>query len=132
MKVLVDTSVWSLFWRRGGPSDHPAVKKLAALLEAEEDVAISGVILQEILQAYRQPEARRRVDRLLDPVPLLPLTRSDCEAAAAIHRSCAEQGVAASTVDCQIAQAAVSHSHALLTADRDFERIAPLAGFTFA
>ena len=55
MNVLVDTSVWSLLFRKTGPADHPGVRKLVKLLEAEGDVALTGVILQEILQAFRSP-----------------------------------------------------------------------------
>jgi predicted nucleic acid-binding protein len=46
--------------------------------------------------------------------------------AARIHRQCAARGVAATTVDCQIAAAASAHRCHLLTADKDFAHIARL------
>jgi predicted nucleic acid-binding protein len=75
MKVLVDTSVWSLAFRKAGPADHPTVKKLARLLEDGEELFLAGVILQEILQAFRSEVTVRRVERYLEPFPLLSQER---------------------------------------------------------
>ncbi len=124
MKVLVDTSVWSLALRKNGPADHAAVHKLSSLLLGNEDLVLTGLILQEILQAYRAEPTFRRLARHLEPFPLLPLVRSDYLDAAHLHRRCASGGIAASTADCQIATAAINHDCLLLTADADFERIA--------
>jgi hypothetical protein len=128
MKVLVDTSVWSLSLRKKGPVNHPAVKKLFALLDEGEDVAITGTILQEVLQAFKNSGTAQRVARNFEALPLLALSRSEYMKAAAIHRKCASKGVAASTVDCQIAEAAIYHGYVLLTADKDFDRIANHTG----
>jgi hypothetical protein len=124
VRVLVDTSVWSLSLRRTGPVDHPTVRKLQALLKGHEDLVLTGTILQEVLQAFRDDSTVRRVAASLEPFPLLPLGRPHYVAAARLHRQCAAHGVAASTIDCQIAAAALEHGCLLLTADDDFRRIA--------
>jgi predicted nucleic acid-binding protein len=124
MKVLVDTSVWSLALRRKGPADHPAVVKFAALLRAGEDVVLCGLVLQEVLQAFRSETSFLTVRRHLDAFPILALERRDFVDAAALHRRCAAKGVGASTADCQIAVTAIRHRCMLLSADKDFERIA--------
>ncbi len=127
MRVLVDTSVWSLALRTKGPVDHPAVGKLSSLLRADEDVFLTGLILQEVLQAFRSEASFRSIVRHLEPFPLLAPERSDSLDAAALHRTCAAKGVSASTADCQIAAAAIRHECLLLTADKDFERMARLS-----
>ena len=124
MRVVVDTSVWSLSLRRKGPADHEAVRKLATLLDQGEEVLITGTILQEVLQAFRHPATARKVARHFAPLSLVELARDDYAAAAALHRRCASKGVSASTTDCQIAQAAISSDCPLLTTDRDFGQIA--------
>ena len=124
MKALVDTSVWSLALRRKGPADHPCVQKLGALLSGNEDVVLTGLILQEVLQAFRADSTFRRVVGYFEPFPLLELHRSDFIAAARLHRKCAAKGISASTADCQIAIASVENDCPLLTADKDFPRIA--------
>jgi predicted nucleic acid-binding protein len=132
MRVLVDTSVWSLSLRREGPADHVAVVKLTTLIDRNTSLVLTGLILQEILQAFRSDREARRVARYLEPVPLLQLARSDYVAAASLRRRCAAEGVAASTADCQIAAAAIGHKCALLTADADFERIAEVSRLSLA
>ncbi len=123
MRTLVDTSVWSLSLRKKRPAEHPTVKKLMSLLRADEDVFLTGLILQEILQAFRSDSSFRRVARHLEPFPLLELERIDFVAAASLHRKCAARGVSVSTADCQMATAAIRHECLLLSADKDFERI---------
>lgn len=132
MRVLVDTSVWSLALRKAGPADHPAVEKLAAMLQSGEDIFLTGLILQEILQAFRSEVSFRKVSRHLEPFPLLDLDVIGSIAAAALHRKCDASGVSASTADCQIAAAAVRHECLLLSADRDFERISRLSDLNLA
>ena len=124
MKVLVDTSVWSLSLRKGGPNDHTAVRKLARLLEEDQELFLTGVILQEILQAFRAETTFRRVERHLRPFPLLSLDRQGFVEAAGLYRRCASKGVAISTIDCEIAAAAIRNDCMLLTADNDFLRMA--------
>ncbi len=124
MRFLVDTSVWSLALRRKGPAEHPAVRKLAMLLEHDEELALTATILQEVLQGFRDDASFRRLEAHLRSIPILPLEREVAVLAARIHRLCAARGVAATTVDCQIAAAASAHRCHLLTADRDFEHIA--------
>ena len=127
MMVLVDTSAWSLAFRKGKPSNHVVVDQLRALLTENEDVVITGLILQEILQAFRSDAQFQKVSRYFDSFPLLETRRPEYIAAARLHRTCASKGIAASTVDCQIAAAAISHKCRLLSADKDFERIATVS-----
>ena len=124
MRALVDTSVWSLSLRKKGPVDHPAVEKLVSLLQEGEDVFLTGLILQEVLQAFRSEASFRTLARHLEPFPLLELERRDFIVAASLHRKCAARGVSVSTVDCHIATTAIRYGCLLLSADRGFERIA--------
>jgi hypothetical protein len=132
MSLIVDTSVWSLALRRRGPADHPAVGKLSRALEDRDDILLLGVILQEVLQGFRHPATAASVKRHFEPFPLLPLQRADFVAAARLHRACASRGIAASTVDCQIAAAAMRSHSALLTADADFAHIAKISPLKLA
>ena len=132
MRVLVDTSVWSLSLRKEGQAAHPTVGKLEALLRSDEDIFLTGLILQEILQAFRSDSSFRKVARHLEPFPHLELERPDFITAATLHRKCASRGVSTSTADCQIATAAIRHACLLLSADQDFEGIARLSDLKLA
>ena len=120
MTVLVDTSVWSLSLRKDGPANHPAVKKLQRLLIDTQNIVLIGIILQEILQGFKQDHVFTKVVTYMEAFPLLSLDRSDFVAAANLRRRAAAQGLTLSTPDCQIAVAAINHHCHLLTTDKDF------------
>lgn len=126
MRVLVDTSVWSRVLRPAGIAE-PAARRLDALL-GKADVVLIGLVLQEVLQAFRSDATFRRVARQLAAFPLLQLDRAHYVAAANLRRACAAAGIAASTADCQIAAAAIEHRCVLFTLDRDFAAIASRSG----
>jgi len=123
VKVLVDTSVWSLAFAGRKKSESEPVKRLARTVE-DGEVVLLGVILQETLQAFRRELDFRRAAKALAVFPLLQLSRADYVEGARIHRLCAGRGIVASTTDCQIAAASVTNGCALLTTDLDFSRIA--------
>lgn len=132
MRVLVDTSVWSLVLRRGGPADHPAVARLLDLLESGDDLFLTGMVLQEILQAFRSEVMASQVAEHLEPFPMLPIEPDTCLAAASLYRRCREKGLGASTIDCHIAASAMANDCQLLTTDRDFERLARICPLELA
>lgn len=127
MRVLVDTSVWSLALRKRGRADHPAVHKLTRLLEEGERVMLTAILLQEILQAFRGESTFRRLASYFEPFELLAAGREEAVAGARLHRLCASRGIAASTTDCAIAALAILAGCSLLTTDRDFDRIAEIS-----
>jgi predicted nucleic acid-binding protein len=123
MSVLVDTSVWSLALRRDRPPPGRETEALRASIE-RGDVCLLGVILQEVLQGFPSTDRTHKLVELLAPFPLLALHRGDYVYAAEIRNRCRFKGLAVSTIDAQIAAAAINHRCALLTVDRDFAGIA--------
>ena len=123
MSVLVDTSVWSMALRRDRPKPSRELAALRAAIERGE-VCLLGVILQEVLQGFPSFDRTRRLVEHLVPFPLLPLQRGDYVYAAEIRNRCRAKGLAISTIDAQIAAAAINHRCALLTLDDDFGGVA--------
>ena len=127
MRVLVDTSVWSLdLLRRRGPG-HPAAAKLRELLEEGEDVYITGIVLQELLQGVRSPIQSRRIRDRLTALAWLRPSAEDHGAAADLFIACRKSGVQIGTVDALIAALAIRGGCELLTTDQDFSRVASLS-----
>jgi len=123
MNVLVDTSVWSIALRRDRPPPGRELEALRAAIEAG-DVCLLGVILQELLQGFPSLDRTRRLVEHLAPFPLLPMHRGDYIYAAEIRNRCRAKGITISTIDAQIAAAAINHRCSLLSIDRDFTGIA--------
>src|SRR5262245_18579141 len=122
--VLVDTSVWIDFLRSSRSSDESQI--LASLIKQEEDVAICGVIRQEILQGIRDDLTARRVRYLLNQVDYLPLKEPEIfDEAAEIYRTLRARGATLrSPADCLIAAVAIRSNVPILHRDRDFDTLA--------
>lgn len=124
MKVLVDTSVWSLALRRRSPG-HAAVDELRRLITAGR-AALVGPIRQEILSGIREPALFDRLREQLRAFPDEPITTEDHEQAAGFYNACRKQGVQGSNTDFLICAVSRNHELPILTTDDDFTRYARL------
>ena len=125
MNLVVDTSVWSLVLRRPRVDENdPHVRAFRWHLESGDGMFLVGNILQELLDGLRSTKQFDRLLALLDPYPLLDLDRRTYVAAARLQSECRSKGVNAGSIDFLIAAACCQQGFPLLTADKDFERIA--------
>jgi predicted nucleic acid-binding protein len=127
LRVLVDTTIWSLALRRRprklNAAQRALVGELTELIE-EGRAAITGVIRQELLSGLREDltfeRLRRRLRHFDDEVP----TVEDHEEAARHHNACRRAGVSGSAIDFLLCAIASRRDLAIFTTDRDFERYA--------
>ncbi len=127
--ILVDSSAWIEMQRATG---SPADARLTAAIEAGEPLAITGLVMLEVLAGARDERHARDLRRLLARCELLRLQEpSDHEAAAALYRACRRSGRTVRRLpDCLIAAVAIRAGAQLLHQDSDFDAIAlhsPLA-----
>ena len=128
-RFLVDTSVWSLAYRRDTPPDVSQVAALRSALVGGEYVAITGMVLLELLRGFLPPRAQERIMNDLAALELIEPTRDDYVEAARLANTCRQAGVQLGSVDALLAQLAISRDLEMLTTDRDFEnaaRVVPL------
>jgi predicted nucleic acid-binding protein len=124
MTLLVDTSVWSLALRRDAEGIEPEVRQLKDALLGADQVATTGLVLQELLQGFAGPRARELIIDRFAALPLLQPDRQDHVDAAALRNACRQAGVQVGTIDALIAQLCIRYEVTLLTTDRDFSHIA--------
>ena len=129
MRVLVDTSVWSLALRRRVRLDDPAVGELRSLIE-DGRVALIGPIRQELLSGIRTADAFERLRDHLQPFADEPLETADFERAAEHFNMCRAHGVQGSNTDFLICAAAERRNLPVLTTDADFTRFADILPIT--
>jgi predicted nucleic acid-binding protein len=122
--LFVDTSVWSLAFRRDKPSTAPEVRALRNALEGAESIVSTGLILQELLQGFAGPRARKDIIDRFTALPLLIPQRQDHIDAAELRNHCRRAGVQIATIDALLAQLCIRHELKLLTTDKDFIRAA--------
>ena len=127
MKVLIDTSVWSLIFRRKAGVLPAAERTLAARvleLAREGRAAIIGPVRQEILTGIRDAAQFAGLCRDLLEFPDEALVTADFESAAESANRCAETGIAGSSVDFLICAVSIRRDWLIFTRDHDFLRFA--------
>jgi predicted nucleic acid-binding protein len=124
MTLFVDTSVWSLAFRRDAQSPLPEVQALSDALAGGGIVVTSGLVVQELLQGFAGPRARKEIVERFSALPILASDRQDHIDAADLHNRCRRAGVQMGTIDALIAQLCVRHALTLLTTDKDFSHAA--------
>jgi predicted nucleic acid-binding protein len=122
--LFVDTSVWSLALRRDTVSSTPEVLALRQALEGGETVVTTGLVLQELLQGFTGPRARKDIIERFGALPLLSADRQDHIDAADLRNQCRRSGVQIGTIDALLAQLCIRHRLALLSTDQDFVHVA--------
>jgi len=121
VKVLVDTSVWSLALRRRSPLRRdPNAEELERLITTYRVVMI-GPIRQELLSGVRSNEQYQGLRDRLRAFPDLPIQTEDYELAARFFNECRSRGVQGSNTDFLICAIAARRDNSVFSTDRDFE-----------
>jgi len=124
MKVIVDTSVWSLALRRRAPA-HATVEEFRRLV-VQGRVAMLGPIRQELLSGLREAAVFRRLRDHLRAFADEPLDHEDYERAAEHFNTCRAAGIQGSNTDFLLCAVAERRAFPVLTTDADFRRYAAL------
>jgi predicted nucleic acid-binding protein len=103
LSVFVDTSVWSLAFRRDSPSSAIEVRALTRIIQSGETILTTGLVLQELLQGFSGPKARAQILDRFSAVPLLVPNREDHIAAAVLRNRCRRAGIQIGTIDALLA-----------------------------
>ena len=122
--ILVDTSALLPFL--AGRSTRASETVARALSEGLE-IALTPIVVQEILQGARDEPEWRRLRRYLQTQTILSPRNPMAThiAAARIYYDCRRRGLTVrSTLDCVVAQIAMEHGVPLLHDDRDYDAIA--------
>jgi len=136
MKVLIDTSVFSLALRRKNESlstnERLLVAELSELIQ-EGRAQIIGLIRQELLSGIKATEQYEKLRIHLRSFPDEVVDIPDYEEAAKAGNRCRAKGVAVSLVDMLLCAVAIKRQWAIFTTDPDFSRyskVLPLRIYT--
>jgi len=123
MKVIVDTSIWSLALRRrrGGKSPQATVLKN---LVTDRRVQMPGPVRQGILSGVRSPSDFRKLHERLASFPDLSLATEDYVKAAELFNTCRSKGVQGSNTDFLLCAVSWRTRFPIFTTDKDFEATA--------
>ncbi len=122
MKVIVDTSIWSLALRRSGATSKEGQSLVYELNEliSEVRVALIGPIRQELLSGISSQAQFETLKEKLRAFEDLPLKQQDYERAAEFYNTCRKSGIQGSHVDFLICAVAAEWGIPIFTSDKDF------------
>lgn len=127
--VLVDTNIWSTFFRRNKPEDDRLRANLEMLMR-ENRILLIGPIRQEILTGIKDPSKYLLLKEYLRAYEDQQITTEAYELAAKIANECAKNGIAISSIDATISAFVVLGGHEIYTYDQDFLRYKNVVEFT--
>lgn len=119
MKVIVDTSIWSLALRRDGDTGDKHVKELEELIK-EVRAQLIGPVRQELLSGIRTATQFRLLRNHLRSFRDLPIEAKDYELAAEYFNTARKKGIQASNTGFLIAALSTRRHMPVFTVDRDF------------
>ncbi len=120
MRVIVDTSIWSLALRRKNKSDNSLMMLFRNLITSGR-VELLGMVRQEVLFGIRHVEQFEKLKDYLHAFPDLKLDAEDYELAAEYFNACRSKGIQGANTDFLICAVANRRSYGILTTDKDFE-----------
>ncbi len=121
MKVIVDTSIWSLAFRRKKKQSSSEVKFLGSLIDNQK-VCIIGPIRQEILSGIKVSKQFIQLKDNLGSFDDFPIITKDYELAAEYFNICRNKGIQGSNTDFLICAVSYRNRFPIFTTDKDFEK----------
>jgi len=127
-QVLIDTNIWSTFFRRNKPEDQQLRANLEMLMQ-ENRISMIGPIRQEILTGIKDYNKYLILKEYLQAFEDEPVTTESYEYAAKIANECMKNGIAISSIDAIIVAVIVLHGFEIYTNDQDFIRYKTIIQF---
>jgi len=121
LKVLVDTSVWSIALRHSVPvtNAYEIKDQLSGLIE-DVRVAMIGPVRQELFSGIKSKSQFNLLKKRLEPFRDTPLETGDFILAAEFFNRCRAKGVQGSHTDFLICAVSSRRKFPLFTTDKDF------------
>ena len=121
MKILVDTSVWSLALRKKKltKKEQSIVDEFTEIIR-ELRVSIIGPIRQDLLSGISDNEKFHLLKDKLQSFEDYSITQNDYETAAELSNICRRNGVQGSHIDFLICSVAINNDFSVFTTDKDF------------
>lgn len=120
MKVIVDTSVWSLALRRSEPENNQFVNELEELIK-ESRVQLIGPVRQELLNGIKHKKQFNSLKEHLRGFNDLELETKDYELASEYFNKARQSGIQGSNTDFLICAISTRNNMPIFTTDKDFE-----------
>ncbi len=121
-KVLIDTSVWSVVFRRKKLSEQDLkIEKILKKLILSSRVILIGPIRQELLSGISDVKVYSKLKNKFRVFPDFNLKTADYELAAEFSNTCRVNGIQGAHTDFLICAVAIRNEWEIFTTDNDFQ-----------
>ena len=118
-KIIADTSIWIEFFR----NENSRISDYLKHLLRSRLIALTGMVLAEILQGIRLPREARLVRSKLESLPFVETNRKIWQYAGEVSATLRKKGITIPLSDIIIASAAIIEGYEIFTTDPHFEKI---------
>jgi predicted nucleic acid-binding protein len=132
LKVLVDTSVWSLMLRRNPATLNVSEKQFVGELQDlvnDSRAAMIGAIRQELLSGIKHNDQFQALRAKLSVFDDVEITTAEYESAAAAANKCMTAGVPTTSIDVLICAVALERAWPIFTNDKGFAQFQKVLKF---
>lgn len=119
MKVIVNTSVWSLALRRSKDVENEYVEELEELIK-EVRAQLIGPVRQELLNGIKSEKQYKVLKKHLRAFKDLAIETEDYELAAEYYNTARGNGIQGSNTDFLLCAISTRHRMPIFTTDNDF------------
>ena len=119
MKVIIDTSIWSLALRRSKDIENKYVEELEELIK-EVRAQLAGPVRQELLSGIKSEKQFETLKKHLRAFKDLNIEPVDYEMAAQYFNTARQKGIQGSNTDFLLCAIATRNRMPIFTADNDF------------
>jgi predicted nucleic acid-binding protein len=117
-QVLVDTSVWIEFFKKGGDTGAA----LGSLIKTGR-VVVAGVVLYEVLQGIKSEKEKRHVTALLSNLDYVEMSQDLWTSAGSLSQTLKGKGFNLPMSDILLAAMALKNNLSVFTLDSHFQHI---------
>lgn len=128
--ILVDSCVWIDFFRGTSNSATDELTKLLKGGRVEVNVGVADLVIYEVMRGFDRPIDQARAKDLLLPLTMVEIGGLENSLLAAEHYNAlrAHGYTIRSPIDVLLASYCITHGHALLHRDADFDVLQTLRG----
>lgn len=121
MRILVDTPIWSLAFRKKGADDtnDVIIRNLIDLIQNDK-IAIIGSIRQEVLSGMSNKDKFYEIKNKMSVFSDYSIQTNDYEFAAECSNECRRNGIQGSHTDFLICAVSIKNGWEIFTEDADF------------
>jgi predicted nucleic acid-binding protein len=121
MNIIVDTTIWSKYFRRKYHEQNLRIMNEMSKLIEDQKVVIIGPIRQELLSGISNNNVFNKLRIKMKAFIDLKMTVADYELAAQYYNNCMKNGIQGSAIDLLICAVSVRNKFEIYTEDDDFK-----------